>query len=110
MPVMDGGTSIQRIREYEDSSRKQGEDGASNRKYINNGGRIPVFATSATLLERRRLEYMQLGFDGWILKPVDFKRLETLLKGSRDKKVRIDAEYIQGYWERGGWFLGACPN
>ncbi|KAL1875889.1 hypothetical protein Daus18300_003080 [Diaporthe australafricana] len=44
------------------------------------------------------------GFDAWILKPIDFKRLEALLFGIIDDKTRNDAVYVAGQWERGGWF------
>lgn len=67
-------------------------------------GRIPIFAVSASLLEREKETYMNAGFDGWILKPIDFKRLETLLFGIIDDKTRNDAVYVAGEWERGGWF------
>jgi DNA-binding response OmpR family regulator len=75
-----------------------------------NNGRMPIFAVSASLLEERRLGYLDLGFDGWIPKPIDFKRLEKLLEGTRDAKIRKEAEYAPGKWERGGWFLGTVPS
>lgn len=47
---------------------------------------------------------MNAGFDGWILKPIDFKRLEALLFGIIDDESRNGAVYVAGQWERGGWF------
>ncbi|KAL8948214.1 MAG: hypothetical protein Q9183_007708, partial [Haloplaca sp. 2 TL-2023] len=44
------------------------------------------------------------GFDGWILKPIDFPRLSVLLTGIVDKKTREDCFYQPGQWEQGGWF------
>lgn len=69
-----------------------------------NHGRIPVFAVSASLMEREKDTYMAAGFDGWILKPIDFKRLEHLLFGIIDDNARNDSVYVAGEWERGGWF------
>ena len=67
--------------------------------------RIPIFAVSASLVERERQTYIDAGFDGWILKPIDFKRLNTLLAGITDEDVRNSCLYESGQWERGGWFL-----
>lgn len=69
-----------------------------------NHGRIPIFAVSASLIEREKDTYMTAGFDGWILKPIDFKRLERLLLGIIDDHARNDSVYVAGEWERGGWF------
>jgi hypothetical protein len=66
--------------------------------------RIPIMAVSASLVEREKETYSSAGFDGWILKPIDFKRLETLLLGIVDDVVRNAALYVPGEWERGGWF------
>jgi len=104
MPMMDGGTSASRIRGVEARNPHP-----IPRKHMNNG-RVPIFAVSASLFEERRLGYLDLGFDGWILKPIDFKRLEKLLEGTRDAKMRKEAEYVPGEWERGGWFLGTVPS
>lgn len=69
-----------------------------------NHGRIPIFAVSASLLEREKDTYLSAGFDGWILKPIDFKRLENLLLGIIDDETRNSAVFVAGEWERGGWF------
>jgi len=53
------------------------------------------------------MEYLELGFDGWILKPIDFRRLQTLLEGTKDTQTRGNAKYVPGQWEQGGWFLGS---
>ena len=66
--------------------------------------RVPIFAVSATLNESQRQTYIDAGFDGWILKPVDFKRLTTLFQGVVDDGVRESCVYRPGEWERGGWF------
>jgi CheY-like chemotaxis protein len=71
----------------------------------NSNYRIPIFAVSASLVEREKQTYVDAGFDGWILKPIDFKRLNTLLAGISDEEVRKSCLYEPGQWERGGWFV-----
>lgn len=66
--------------------------------------RISIFAVSASLVEREKQTYIDAGFDGWILKPIDFKRLNILLAGITDVDVRNTCLYEPGQWERGGWF------
>lgn len=99
MPIVDGLRSTQMIREIEQSDEHHDLSAIAS-----NHGRIPVFAVSASLLEREKGTYMNAGFDGWILKPIDFKRLENLLMGIIDDKTRDAAVYVAGEWERGGWF------
>ncbi len=67
-------------------------------------GRIPIFAVSASLVEREREKYIEAGFDGWILKPVDFKQVKLLMTGIEDASVRDSCVYQPGKWEQGGWF------
>jgi len=99
---MNGSESTNRIRCFEsDSKHPMPLQHATH-------GRIPIFAVSASLFEERWLEYSEIGFDGWILKPIDFGRLAKLLEGTRDTQLRREAEYVPGQWERGGWFLGAA--
>lgn len=102
MPIVDGLTSTKMIRTFEtSSSRPQGPELSA---IAQNHGRIPIIAVSASLVEREKDTYVDAGFDGWILKPIDFKRLEELLKGIVDDGVRERALYVPGEWERGGWF------
>jgi len=67
-------------------------------------GPVPIFAVSASLVERERQNYIDAGFDGWILKPIDFKRLNKLLLGIVEDDTRNACLYRQGEWEYGGWF------
>lgn len=97
---MDGGTSTARIRDLESLNNACGIP----MKHRSNG-RVPIFAVSASLVEERRGEYMDLGFDGWVLKPVDFDRLQVLMDGILHPDIRQGAAYQPGAWERGGWFL-----
>ncbi|KAK6956522.1 hypothetical protein Daesc_001800 [Daldinia eschscholtzii] len=99
MPIVDGLTSTKMIRAFEKSG-KGPEPPRSAASYE----RIPIFAVSASLVEREKPIYVEAGFDGWILKPIDFKRLNVLLDGITDGGVRADSLYAPGNWERGGWF------
>ncbi|OBS23727.1 hypothetical protein FPOA_04275 [Fusarium poae] len=100
MPIVDGLTSTKMIRSMEASADHQGHSTLADTNH-----RIPVFAVSASLVEREKQKYIDAGFDGWILKPIDFKRLNTLLSGISDEEVRNSCLYEPGQWERGGWFL-----
>lgn len=99
MPIVDGLTSTKMIRAYEKSSEATGLSSLAT-----HNGRVPIFAVSASLVERERPTYVDAGFDGWILKPIDFKRLNTLLQGIIEDETRKTCLYQSGHWERGGWF------
>ncbi|KAI9818847.1 MAG: Light-sensor Protein kinase [Pycnora praestabilis] len=105
MPIVDGLTSTQMIRSYEKSHQNII---LSSRASLN--GRVPVFAVSASLVERERDMYIDGGFDGWILKPIDFKRLNYLLAGIVEEDSRNKALYRLGEWEKGGWFKKRQPD
>lgn len=92
MPICDGTLCTRRIREEENSRTDL------------HGHRIPIIAVSASLQESKRKEYQETGFDGWILKPIFFDRLERLLHGIRDPSFRSNDTYSPGQWEKGGWF------
>src|SRR6266511_3580203 len=98
MPIADGMTSTKMIRSFE---KIHLTNHLSKRAAMN--GRIPIFAVSASLVEREKQKYMDIGFDGWILKPIDFKRVEILLTGIVEERARHGALYEPGQWERGGW-------
>jgi len=99
MPIVDGFSSTKMIRSYE---KTQSGGCLSTRAKLN--GRVPIFAVSASLEEKEKSKYIATGFDGWILKPVDFKRVEQLLKGIVDDEIRNGCLYQPGKWEQGGWF------
>ncbi|KAI1175189.1 hsp90-like protein [Nemania sp. FL0916] len=94
MPIVDGLTSTKLIRAFEKSA-------ALSLRHR----RIPIFAVSASLMEKDRAVYIEAGFDGWILKPIDFRRLHVLLDGITNEVVREQSLYEPGEWERGGWFV-----
>ncbi|KAI1814241.1 hsp90-like protein [Poronia punctata] len=99
MPIVDGLSSTKLIRAFEKSS-----DGLGLSTLARRHGHIPIFAVSASLVEKERSIYVEAGFDGWILKPIDFKRLNVLLEGITNDSVREQCLYQPGQWERGGWF------
>ncbi|KUJ20590.1 putative phytochrome-like histidine kinase PHY2p [Mollisia scopiformis] len=95
MPLVNGIVSTQMIRKHE----KELEELKKN-KY-----RVPVIAVSASLTEENRFDYVQSGFDAWLLKPIDFGRLDFLLQGTKSLELKMQALYTPGHWEKGGWFL-----
>ena len=99
MPIVDGFTSTKMIRSFE---RSHVSACLSARAKAN--GRIPIFAVSASLREKDREMYVKAGFDGWILKPVNFQRVDRLLRGIVDENARNACLFEAGQWERGGWF------
>jgi DNA-binding response OmpR family regulator len=99
MPIVDGLSSTKMIRTFEKSHPMIEY---SHRATFH--GRVPVFAVSASLVEKDLQVYMDAGFDGWILKPVDFHRLNELFTGIVEQDAREACLYIPGKWERGGWF------
>ena len=99
MPIVDGFSSTKMIRS---SEKTRPSSNFSPCAELN--GRIPIFAVSASLVERERDKYMGNGFDGWILKPIDFKRVNKFLCGIVDEDQRAECLYQQGNWEQGGWF------
>ncbi|KAF7322650.1 ATP-binding cassette transporter [Mycena chlorophos] len=107
MPILDGYQATEAIRSLETTV----PDSTSSRlSHQLNGGHIPIFAVSASLQEKRRQELSEYGVDGWILKPIDFKRLKVLLGGVTDPEKRASTVYWQGCsWENGGW-LAPTPT
>ena len=100
MPIVDGLTSTKMIRSYEKSTENMELSHCAKLH-----GRVPILAVSASLEERSRQTYIDAGFDGWILKPIDFPRLQVLLRGIVDKPTRESCLYARGQWEKGGWFM-----
>lgn len=101
MPLLNGYEATERIR-----ALKRDLPPARLSHQLN--GRLPIFAVSASLLEVQRDEMYNLGIDGWILKPIDFKRLRVILKGVTDISQREKDVYTPGCsWELGGWLTSA---
>ncbi|KIM78503.1 hypothetical protein PILCRDRAFT_11200 [Piloderma croceum F 1598] len=106
MPIMDGYEATEGIRKLEGATASMSmRPSPSHRLSHKLNGRIPIFAVSASLIEQQHAELCELGVDGWILKPIDFKRLDVILKGVTDTSQRELDEYRPGCsWEIGGWF------
>lgn len=100
MPILDGMRATRAIREFESKTPKE----ALSDKAMHND-RVPIFAVSASLVEKDRDSYVDTGFDGWVMKPINFARLNVLLSGLCDPSARQAATYTaNGEWENGGWF------
>lgn len=93
MPIVDGLSAAKMIREHEVQA------------YLGHDY-VPIFAVSASLLEKDRQAYIDSGFDGWIMKPIDFQRIHELLGGVKSTETRRACCYRPGMWEQGGWFAG----
>lgn len=98
MPIVDGMTATRMIREQESNIAKSSVTIESNQSK-----RIPIFAVSASIVAMNERAYMDAGFDGWVMKPVDFARLNTILAGIHDPKAREGSGEARD-WEKGGWF------
>ncbi|KDR82601.1 hypothetical protein GALMADRAFT_238000 [Galerina marginata CBS 339.88] len=103
MPIMNGFEASRRIRDFEKDMENHSFQ-SSRRPSLVLNGRLPIFAVSASLNEHQREELVQHGMDGWILKPIDFRRLNDILKGVTDATQRRRDIYRPGCnWEAGGW-------
>ncbi|CAE6413025.1 unnamed protein product [Rhizoctonia solani] len=108
MPILDGFGATKAIRKLEAVTYAETSTIIADRTSMRLNGRIPIFAVSASLREKQREEMHDLGMDGWILKPIGFDRLRTIMKGITDLDQRQKDKYQPGKWEVGGW-LGE-PN
>ncbi|KAF8863018.1 hypothetical protein BDZ45DRAFT_584592, partial [Acephala macrosclerotiorum] len=100
VPLVDGIETTRMTREFE----KQSSSAIQLSPRVTSCGRTPIVAVSASLSEQRVHEYVEVGFDGWILKPIDFKRLEAIFAAIEDEQNRKILLYGAGNWEKGGWF------
>jgi hypothetical protein len=62
MPLVDGVASVRLIRAFEK------ENSPPCLQKAQSYGRIPIIAVSASLSEQAWSDYIDCGFDGWILK------------------------------------------
>jgi|SRR5579859_281078 len=112
MPILDGVSATKQIREQE--VKWTPVDGPPPRTHARNHNRVPIFAVSASLPESRAQKIIDAQFDGWILKPINFRRLNDLMNGIWDYDRRSRDLYIDGNnkkkWERGGWFVAPPFN
>jgi CheY-like chemotaxis protein len=98
MPLVDGNTSTRMIRERESQTATQLSPVAKNL------GRTPIFAVSASLRAEDLGKFIESGFDGWLLKPIDFRRLNVLLAGAFSADARQEGLYERTNFNMGGWF------
>jgi len=106
MPVINGIEATRLIRALEEDNHMPSpmDPSISEPPRALPKKRIPIIAVSASLAEHRRDEYIDAGFDGWILKPIDFKRLEVILAAIDDGELRKGILHGVDAWEKGGWF------
>ncbi|KAJ5550273.1 CheY-like superfamily [Penicillium sp. DV-2018c] len=100
MPIVDGMSATRMIRDFESKTPKAA---LSDKASYND--RVPIFAVSASLLEKERESYIETGFDGWVMKPIPFARLNVMLSGLTKPAARAETAYKPGEWENGGWFF-----
>jgi len=98
MPVVDGWASTRMIREQEHKNPTPSHA-------VLSCGRTPIFAVSGMLRRGDEQQYAEAGFDGWMPKPIDMKRLVTYLAGAWDAVTRRRGTYDEKYFELGGWFI-----
>lgn len=79
------------------------------RQSIRLNGHIPIFAVSASLSEAPQPDTMcDLGVDGWIVKPTNYKRVLAILRALVDMSQRERDVYTPGRrWELGDWLSSA---
>lgn len=103
MPILNGFESTEHIRRYEQAHPLK-SNSTGPRGIEGSNDRIPVFAVSASLYEHQRDKLIQVGMDAWFHKPINFKRLQTLLTGINDLSLRAtDVWQPCCSWEAGGW-------
>ncbi|PWZ01963.1 hypothetical protein BCV70DRAFT_53916 [Testicularia cyperi] len=103
MPICNGQEACKRIRQLEHQRDAAGEHADRPASQVLNG-RVPILAVSATLAPQMRQEMVDIGMDGWLLKPIDFARLSALFKGLLQPEDRKANHWQLGYvWEKGGW-------
>lgn len=110
MPILNGFEATVKIRGMERDGDIP-DDGASERESHRLNGRIPIFVVSASLREEQRADMKNMGLDGWVLKPINFKRLVALLSGISNLSERTKNLYRpDGDWEQGGWLVDPPEN
>ena len=105
MPICDGYTATKRIRDFEPTAPIQ-----PSKYHPAVAGQVPIFAISASLHEHQRGQLLECGFSGFMLKPVDFARLNDLMLGAQIARKRDDNMYQPGRWERGGWLTSSTQT
>ena len=103
MPICNGQDACKRIRACERDRDKNNQLANRPASHVLNGG-IPILAVSATLDFNMRQEMLDIGMDGWVLKPIDFGRLKSIMRGLTHLEKREEERWKPGHiWEKGGW-------
>ncbi|KAK0708630.1 GAF domain-like protein [Lasiosphaeris hirsuta] len=97
MPIVDGWASARMIRQQEHNN-------PTPSRAVQSCGRTPIFAVSGMLRRGDEQRCIDAGFDGWMPKPVDMKRVATCLAGALDAGTRHMCVYDDAHFELGGWF------
>ena len=97
MPIIDGVTASKMIRELENKAVDESPLDGTKRN------RISILAVLASIVEQDNPSYIEAGFDGWIMKPINFSRLSLLLDRVRDPSLRSVHTRLDN-WESGEWF------
>jgi CheY-like chemotaxis protein len=101
---VDGFASARLIRENE-------KDKATNLSFVAKElGRTPIFAVSASLKADDVDKFVDVGFDGWLLKPIDFRRLNLILTGAFSTDIRTEGLYDRSRFKLGGWFTASLVS
>jgi DNA-binding response OmpR family regulator len=72
--------------------------------------RVPIFAVSASLQRDEEQMFIENGFDGWLLKPIDFRRLNLLLAGVLAEETKREGLYRPEHFNIGGWFVKGADS
>lgn len=109
MPICDGFTATKRIREIE---AKPATSPTPETPAVHPAipSHIPIFAVSASLHEHQHDYLLECGFSGFILKPINFARLQELMRGVYDAPTLEENQYVAGRWEKGGWLVNVMPE
>jgi CheY-like chemotaxis protein len=104
MPLVDGNASTRMIRD------REGQTTTMLSPVAKKLGRTPIFAVSASLRPEDLGRFKESGFDGWLLKPIEFRRLNLLLAGAFSAEARQEGLYECAKFKLGGWFASSLDS
>ncbi|KAL4885267.1 hypothetical protein BJY04DRAFT_145318 [Aspergillus karnatakaensis] len=65
---------------------------------------VPILAILSTTDEPKMPSLIEDGFDGWLIQPFDYARVEQILQSVQNKPLRRREVIRIGQWYKGGWF------
>ncbi|CZR69011.1 related to phytochrome [Phialocephala subalpina] len=89
MPLVDGALSACMIRFWE----KESQHRTDGRDSVISKARVPIIAVTTSLDDDSRFDYIQNSFDGWVIKPAGFSRLDLMLQGVKNARMERDSLY-----------------